>query len=84
MDYIKIVKVCHDTLTQSQIRKIKRNLEKNFDYEKLKKRYDELKFFLKFKQITEEEFTKKVKELNEIIKNYNLVNNTNLDLLDDK
>ncbi len=83
MDYIKIVKVCHETLTQSQIRKIKHNLEKDFDYEKLKTKYEQLKFFLKFNKITNEDFTKRVKELNEMIKNYNLINNSNLDLLEE-
>ena len=80
---MKIIKVCHETLTQSQIRKIKKNLDKNFDYDNIKKKYEELKFFLKFKKITEEDFINRVKELNETIKNYNLVNNTNLDLLEE-
>ena len=79
-DYIKIIKVCHETLTHSQMKKIKRNLEKEFDYERIKKQYEQLKFLLKMKNITEEHFNKKVNELNEKIEQYNLTFNKNLEL----
>jgi len=81
IDYIKILKVCHKILTQSQMRKIKRNLEKFFDYEKLRKEYDWLKFLLNTNGITKDDFNKRVNEMNQKIIEYNLAFHENLELL---
>lgn len=82
-DYVKIMKVCHETLTQLQLRKIRRSLEKDFDYDMIKKEYERLKFLLKINYRPKEYFTQKISELNERIRNYNLAFNTNFELLDE-
>ena len=79
MDYIKIIKVCHETLTIAQIKKIKKNMEKDFDYPCLKKDYERLKFLLNVKVITEDHFKVKIDELNQKIREYNATFNKNLD-----
>jgi len=81
IDYIKIVKICHETITLQQLNKIRRNLKKLFDYKKIKKQYEELKFFLRMGKITEEHFNKKINELNKMVKRYNLAFNKNLELI---
>lgn len=81
VDYIRIMKVCHETLSAVQMRKIKRNLKKEFDYAAIKRKYEELRFFLKFNRITKEQFNQKIDELNEMIKSYNLAFNQNFELL---
>jgi hypothetical protein len=81
MDYMSIMDICQKMLGQTEIKKIRKNLEKEFDYEKLKKQYDKLHFLLTIKKITKEHFDTKVEELNNIIKQYNLAFNKDIELL---
>ncbi len=83
-DFIAIQRITHETLTVTQLNKIRRNLEKEFDYDGIKKRYDQLILLYNLKKLTSELFSMKVEEINVEITNYNLAFNKNYPLLEVK
>jgi len=81
-DFLKIMIICYDTLTQSQIKGIKRNVKREFNYEKLKNDYKRLRFLLELGKITDDIFEQELKKLNEKIEEYNKTFNEHFELLE--